>query len=102
VIFTIGFNQIPCTTSITLDYDFSRVDPSNAFIFIDVAAPNREQWRRMTPFAPTFELLGILPTQKQCQDIYQFLQQGGVVISSMVNPDRPIVTAAYSEEVPSN
>ena len=102
MIYTIGFNQIPCTTAITLDYDFSSVDPSNTFLFIDATAPDREQWKRMTPFAPTFELLGILPNQKQSEDIYHFLQQGGVVVSSLVNPDRHIVTAAYSQEVPIN
>lgn len=100
MIFTIGFSEVEGIHTVNPDFDFSNISCKDSWLLVS-AMKQREKWERDTPFSPTFELKGIVPTSIQHEQIYNFLYDGGIVISSLVDPDMPIITTAYCNEIPS-
>lgn len=98
MIYTIGFDTIEGTENITKDTDITSINPTN-IIVINANGPYREQWEKVEPFSPSFKFYGILPTCSQKEQIYQFIQNGGTVISSLPDPEQMIETIMFHEEV---
>ncbi|TNO99353.1 hypothetical protein [Bacillus pacificus] len=100
MIYTIGFDTVEGAEPVTKETNISNINPEN-IIVINASGSNREQWEKVKPFPPAFKFQGLLPTCEQKEQIYDFIQNGGTVISTLPDPDEVIETIMLQEEIDS-
>ncbi|MEC2921435.1 hypothetical protein [Bacillus tropicus] len=100
MIYTIGFDTVEGAEPVTKETNISNINPEN-IIVVNASGSNREQWEKIKPFPPAFKFKGLLPTCEQKEQIYDFIQNGGTVISTLPDPDEVIETIMLQEEIDS-
>lgn len=97
---TVGFPFYSDMDSLMIEVDLTQLGNEETTIFVSAKGVTREVWRRLDPFSPSFKLQGVLPTVCHKAQINTFLEKGGKIISSLVNPADLITGFAFIHELP--
>ncbi|MCT1578443.1 hypothetical protein M3E13_11320 [Oceanobacillus kimchii] len=98
MIYTVGFDKISGTVPVTKETNIDNMS-SESIIVVNANGSKREQWEKDRSFPPALQFKGLLPTCEQKEQIYEFVQKGGTVVSTLPDPDEVIETVMFVEEV---
>lgn len=94
MIYTIGLPEREGMKRLRVD---ETTAPSKGDLLLLNAVGDRFIWKSISP--GKFELCHILPTRTQMEWILRLLDAGGNVITSLVNPQEPITTYIFKDEL---